>query len=394
MGKTGFLPAPDSPGGLQLAADYAVSTKEQRQEMCGRYGYMNLSSFQTVMKRSYSLSVPNHEGLTSGATVRVEVAATPTPPEPQETTINLTIPALRDYVPQPFVEGDKETMILHTSDWHMGKVTTSYNDEVGKERVGRLFDGVMSLTQLHRHMYPVEDLVIFDTGDRGQGENPHQGSKLGETSMGARDQQMKLVYPGYVELIAAFKQQFRTVTVHLMAGNHGHEKLAPETSRWDLYGADLIKTKLEGEPDITIHAHEGWSATTWVEGFKCFLAHFDGIPCVQGIPYFGINRKLLMWYIEEGGFNYAFGGHFHKRSSSEVTRRFEYFMSGSLVSDDEWALKKLGVSSAPSAWAMGMNPKRGVTWRYALEVDPGFRPEPVVQPIDPAKGYRMKGSKS
>ena len=116
---------------------------------------------------------------------------------------------------------------------------------------------------------------------------------------------------------------------------------------------------------------------TTVEGFKCFLTHFDGIPCVQGIPYCGIDRKLKAWYIDTGGFNYAFGGHFHKRSQSEVTRRFEYFMSGSLVSDDEWALKKLGVSASPSAWAMGMNPKRGITWRYALEVDPAWRPPPV-----------------
>ena len=380
--KDSFLPAPDSPEGLQLAATYAVSTRAQRQEMSDLYGYSTVTHFQTMMKRKYNLGVPNHEALTKDAKVTVQVTGAPAS-EPAEPIINLTIPALRDYVPQPFVEGDKETMILHTSDWHRGKVTGSYNDEVGKERVGRLFDGVMTLAQLHRHMYPVEDLVIFDTGDRGQGESPHQGSKLGETSMGARDQQIKLVYPEYVELIAAFKQQFATVTVHLMAGNHGHEKLAPETSRWDLYGADLIKTKLEDEPGITILAHEGWSATTWVEGFKCFLAHFDGIPCVQGIPYFGINRKLLMWYIEEAGFNYAFGGHFHKRSSSEVTRRFEYFMAGSLVSDDEWALKKLGVSSAPSAWAMGMNPRRGITWRYALEVDPDFRPEAVPKTIDP-----------
>ncbi len=369
-----FLPAPDSPEGLQLAADYAVSTNVQRQEMSDRYGYGTMSSFITMMKRTYRQGVPNHEGLTTSAEVRVQVNAAPTPSEPVEPVINLTIPALRDYVPQPFVEGDKETMILHTSDWHRGKITESYNDEIGKERVGRLFDGVMILAQLHRHMYPVEDLVIFDTGDRGQGESPHQGSKLGDTSMGARDQQIKLVYPEYIELIAALKQQFATVTVHLMAGNHGHEKLAPETSRWDLYGADLIKTKLEDEPGITIYAHEDWKAMTTVEGFKCFLAHFDGIPCVQGIPYFGIDRKLKAWYIDTGGFNYAFGGHFHKRSQSEVTRRFEYFMSGSLVSHDEWALKKLGVSASPSAWAMGMNPNRGITWRYALEVDPEFRP--------------------
>ena len=79
--------------------------------------------------------------------------------------------------------------------------------------------------------------------------------------------------------------------------------------------------------------------------------------------------------MQYGGFNYALGGHFHKRHTDEISSKLEYFMCGALVSDDEWALKKLGISSNPSQWIMGIHPRHGITWRYPLIVDKKFLPE-------------------
>ncbi len=382
-----FLPAPDSPEGLQLAGEYAVSTAAQRQDMSDRYGYGTRASFQTMMKRTYRLGVPNHEELTKTAEVTVQVTAAPTPPEPIETVVNLTIPKLMEYTAKPHKEGQEETMILDMSDLHLGKVTPSYNPEVAKERLHNLFKAVMAIATLHRNLYPINKLVIIDTGDRGQGENPHQGSKVPEITMGARDQQKFLVLPYLTDLYCSLKQHFVTVEAHLLPGNHGHDKLNPETSSWDIVGQDLLETQMAKEPGITIHNHTDWYALFTVQGFKCFAAHLDGIPCAQGIPYFGIDRKLKAWYIEHGGFNYAFGGHFHKFTHAEVTRRFEYFMAPSFVTDDEWALKKLGVSASPGATVIGMHPVRGRTWVYNLEIDPDYRPVPVpqIETIDPAE---------
>jgi len=69
------------------------------------------------------------------------------------------------------------------------------------------------------------------------------------------------------------------------------------------------------------------------------------------------------------GFRYAFGGHFHKRHSDEISSKLEYFMCSTLVSDDDWALKQLGISSSPSQSIYGMEKHYGITWRYALIVD-------------------------
>ena len=374
MSARSKIPDPGSQEGRALTARYAVSTRADRDAMTLEYKYANRTSFQTVMKKRYGLGVPNHDG----------EAVMPDLP-PQETVVNLPMPTLREYSAIPHEQGQEETAVLHMSDLHLGKHTSSYNPDVAQERLHRLFDAVMAIVQLHRNLYPINKLVIVDTGDRGQGENPHQGSKVPEIQMGARDQQKLIVLPYLTELYCAFKQNFSEVNVHLLPGNHGHEKLNPETSSWDIVGQDLLEVQMAKEPGITIHNHTDWCAMFQIQGFKCFAAHFDGIPCAQGIPYFGIDRKLKAWYIEMGGFNYAFGGHFHKYTHAEVTRRFEYFMAPSLVTDDEWALKKLGVSASPGATLIGMHPVRGVTWVYNLEVDPSFRPVPVlpVVTIDP-----------
>ncbi len=56
-------------------------------------------------------------------------------------------------------------------------------------------------------------------------------------------------------------------------------------------------------------------------------------------------------------------------------------MGASLVSDDDWALQRLGISSNPSQWLFGVHPRRGITWRYSLCVDDNFLPEPYIEKV-------------
>ena len=278
-------------------------------------------------------------------------------------------------------KGDEEIAILHTSDGHADKITESYNKDVYKSRMGTLFQAAMTIVNLHRNMYPIRKLIILNTGDNIQGENPHQGSKIGEVSMGARDQVKKLAAPMWNDVIGSFKQEFSEVEFHGVPGNHGHEKLAPETSSYDLLLYDVLEAGIGKEKGIKINVHDNWWATIGVWDFRLFLFHGDGIPCQQGVPFFALDRKLKSWHMQFGGFNYAFGGHFHKRHSDEISSRLEYFMAGSLVSDDEWAQKRLGISSNPSQSIYGLHPHFGITWRYGLVVDPEFLPESNKQEV-------------
>jgi len=294
----------------------------------------------------------------------------------EEFIVNLPKVNIKEYIPQES-SGEEEIALLHCSDGHAGKITKSFNKEVYRDRMYKMFESTMRIVNLHRNMYPIKKLHIVSTGDNMQGENPFQGSKIGEAEMGARDQIKKLAIPVWNDVIGSFKQEFEEVEFDGFPGNHGQDKLAPATSNLDISFYDILEAGIGQYDGITINCHEEFADIININGFKFFCFHGDGIPCQQGIPYFSIDRKLKAWYIQYNGFNYALGGHFHKRHSDEIASKFEYFMCGSLVSDDEWVLKKLGISSNPSQWLMGVHPRHGVTWRYPLVVDDKFLPEKV-----------------
>ena len=301
---------------------------------------------------------------------------------PQSTIITLPPVKLRTYKHPISKKGDEEEAILHLSDGHAGKITPSFNDDVYNLRMNNIFDGAMKIITLHRNMYPIRKLHILITGDNIQGENPYQGSKVGSISMGARDQTIKIAYPAFVTLIASLAQEFEEVIVECVAGNHGASKLAPETSKEDLRLYDLIKVYFATYKNIKINIYEGRSAIVNVNDFRCFIFHGDEVQCQQGVPFFALDKKLKSWYMQYGGFQYAFGGHFHKRHTDEISSKLEYFMCGTLVSDDEWAISNIGISSNPTQGIYGMHPTRGVTWRYALQVDRSFLPEKFLDKLE------------
>jgi hypothetical protein len=370
------IPQIDTPEWEAEVKFYLASTREQRDERAQELG-MNVDSYEKRMReRGIKLSERNSE----------------IPPLDQRPIIvNLPTVKLREYKGKKTRRGDEEEAILHMSDGHAGKITPSYDPDVYKSRIDTLFDATMTIVTLHRHMYPIKKLRIIKTGDEIQGESPYQGSKVGGVAMGARDQVAKLAFPTNVRLIASLKQEFEEIEIECVPGNHGWDRLSPETSREDLRLYDLLKAYFENTKGIKINIYENFGTIVNVMGFKCFLFHGDGIPCQQGVPFFAIDKKLKAWYMQYGGFNYAFGGHFHKRHSDEISSRLEYFMCGTLVSDDDWALKKLGISSSPSQNIYGMHPKMGVTWRYGLNVDRKFLAEKLPQSYPQTDEVKVHG---
>ncbi|GAG96363.1 unnamed protein product, partial [marine sediment metagenome] len=252
--------------------------------------------------------------------------------------VNLPPVKIREYKKKRVRRGDEEEAGLHLGDGHAGKITPSFNEDVYSQRMDTMFDSIMTIITLHRNMYPINRLRIFVTGDNTQGENPFQGSIIGAVKMGARDQTVKLAYPTFVRLISSLKQEFAEVVLEGYPGNHGYERLAPETSREDLRLYDLLRAYFGDKKGITINIHEKFGDMVEVMGFRFFCTHLDGIPSTQGIPLFAIKRRLDAWFIQFGGFNYALGGHFHKRViGDEMSSRYEFSMVSTLVSDDEWA---------------------------------------------------------
>jgi hypothetical protein len=349
------LPPKDSPEAKELLKEYF---REDPHKLARSLGYFNLDSMHRAFRYVYGVEeLPNRNNQN---------------PRVEEKEVKIFLPEvkLRDWKAPEHDSHDEEIALLQTSDGHAGKITETYNDQVYKQRMDAVFDSAMRIITLHRTMYPIKKLVIVNCGDSVQGENPYQGSTIGAVAMGEQEQIYKLALPAWVRLIGSLKQEFEEVEFHGIAGNHGHDKLAPETSRADLYLYSAIKSKLEEKAGITINVHDkSFGSIIPIYKWKFFAFHGDGIQCQQGVPLIAITKALLSWHMQYGGFDYALSGHFHKYHAEEISSRLKYFMCSTLVSDDEWALKKMKISSKPSQNILGVHEHRGVTWHYNLDVE-------------------------
>ncbi len=353
------LPLADSPEGQEIIEKYPKADRAWLEEQADRWKYSSVETFLESVRRRYGLL---REELSHPRVVRKEQEEKP------ETYVFPKV-NLRKPKRQRVRKGDEEEVGLLISDGHAGKVTKSFNKDVYRERIETLFHAAMTIVNLHREMYPINKLRVVALGDHTQGENPNQGSIVGEIECGARDQTTKIAVPVWNDLLGSFKQEFTEVTVDGFGGNHGHSKLAPETSREDFRLYDMLQAGIGKEKGININICEDFGDIITILGWKFFCFHSDGIPCQQGIPYFAIDKKIKSYHMQYGGFDYVLSAHFHKRANNEIARGVEHFMNSTIVSDDNWALKVLGISSEPSQWIFGVHPRKGVTWRYPLIVE-------------------------
>jgi len=347
-----------------LKTHYSTASKEQLSEWTNKYNFRRVCDFQWAVFRTLGLR-------------RIK-APKKTKEDIHQKELVVELPAVNfRKVNINFGAGDsrEQTVVVLASDGHAGKITRSYNKIVYRDRMEKMFDSIIKITTAHRQMYPIKNIRILNLGDNIQGENPYQGSKIGSVEMGARDQVKYIAAPRWNDFLGSLTQHFETVEMECFPGNHGHDKLAPETSSYDLLLYDVLEAGIGRYREVKIGIHDEFADIINIEGFRFFCFHGDGIPCQQGVPFFALDKKLKSWYMQYGGFDYAVGGHFHKRHHDEISSKLEYFMCSTLVSDDEWALKKLGISSNPSQWILGVHPRYGVTWRYALSVDDKFLPK-------------------
>jgi len=296
------------------------------------------------------------------------------PSEGKEPELKIITPQIIKYNPPKSGKGDPETQVIVIGDDHAGEVTPTFNAEVYKQRLRKLFESVLTITQLHRHMYPLNDLVILDVGDNVHGENPFQGATVEGICCGAVSQIYDLALPTILELLISFRQEFRTVKFYGVRGNHGRYSLtAPRTSNWDmaLYKA-LSGAKLPS--GVEVNYSEDFKIIPTIEGFKFFVFHGDQCSARMGIPYFALTRKVKDWYSTFGGFPYAVCGHFHKEDFLRVWSETKLLINGPLVTDDPYALEIIGASSIPTHWTFGVHKKQGLTWLYSLMLDDAFLP--------------------
>ncbi|KKK46749.1 hypothetical protein LCGC14_3162130, partial [marine sediment metagenome] len=189
---------------------------------------------------------------------------------------------------------DEEDLIVVSADKHLAKITESYNIEIAKERMDKLLDATMTIVNLHR---PIRKLWVFVTGDMVQGENPHQGSKIGEVECGAYEQIHTYGIPILSRFLVSLLQGVADVEMMAVCGNHGkYDRIAPDKTNWDAFLYSGLETALINQNKVKINPPVTFYQLANIRGFRFFMIHGNQVNATQGIPLFAMRRKMQEWY--------------------------------------------------------------------------------------------------
>lgn len=355
------IPLKSARGWAQFLSDYKKATTDQAIiDLCNKYKYNSTDVMNRAIRR---------RGLKSLFLSEPLAVAAEHIPYPKFDIKDFKIGK---------VTRDLEDIGIVFADWHLDKITETYNITIAKQRVEYLLDSVMDIINLHR---PIKRAFVFETGDMVQGENPFQGSKVGECSASAEDQIHEHAIPMQGRFLTSLAGGVESVHVFGVRGNHGkYSKEANPKTNWDSLFYKSLAMSLQNQPNISV-TPGGWYQLINIMGWRFFLAHFDQVVSQQGVPLIALRRKLNEWYAAFGGFHYAYGGHWHSGGHDQVNSMASFDICPPLVTGDDWALEKVGRVSKPIQLCFGIHPKYGRTWEYKLYTDPGFLPK-IYKPED------------
>lgn len=288
-----------------------------------------------------------------------------------------------DYPPVPTPPRDRRTKgeeaaIVMLSDWQLGKRTPTYNRDVCAERVQRMADKVVAITDLQRADHPVKRCVVFLLGDIVEGELIFPGQPWHIDSSLFR--QVSVDGPKILgDFLRTMLANFETVEVHAVPGNHGYlggrarKDMHPESNADRMVYANTQNIlDASGLDRLTWNVSMDWWAVAEVyPQVRFLLLHGDQVRGHNGVPWYGWQRKIQGWSMmqriwEDFDFDYAAAGHFHTPVNIYVNG-IDYWINGSTESHNPYALEQLAASGEPTQYLLFARPE-GVTAQYKVSL--------------------------
>lgn len=277
----------------------------------------------------------------------------------------------------------EQVAVLHLSDWQLGKVTTSFNSQVARERALDVMRKTIKITELRRSISPVRKLRIYEGGDMIEGEDifPHQAHEIDSPLY---DQACVNGPNIMVELILMALEAFDDVWIGTVPGNHGRNgprntRSSPKTN-WDRVMANTTKAMLLGPPGyprtelegrLTYHTPEDFYFVDRVFNWGNLVVHGHQVTGgFAGFPWYGVGKKAWGWIdaIEEK-WDHLFFGHFHTPAFATLGHR-KFYANGTLESDNEFAKEQLAACGVPAQRLCFMDAEHGIISDDILELVP------------------------
>lgn len=299
-----------------------------------------------------------------------------------------------------------ETAVLDLSDLQWGEVIdlgvmdglNSYNTDIARVRLKRVFEVFVGLITRHWAGPPPERIIIILGGDLISGEIHEELAKTNSLfSIPALRDCAANISAGIRLIRKAVKCPIDIISV---PGNHGRTTKKTESKlyaahSYDTLCADLIEMEFKENgkwPDwFKMFKPSSGDALIWIYGYRVLITHGDRIGSRGGAGFVGTAatvargfKKLVMDYAGRGiMLDFIICGHFHTALQLE-----EGICNGCLPGPSEYS-RDLRFRPRPAVQAfLTFHPRRGVTqirWIDAGDPSEGSLYEPKQPPIDGGK---------
>ena len=174
------------------------------------------------------------------------------------------------------------------------------------------------------------------------------------------------------------RQIWGEVAVETVPGNHGRAgKFAHVAASWDIVAYRYLQKELRirtgGKIEVGIQSsavENKFLRKIMVRGHPVLLYHGHDIRSFANIPWYGMALRTIRWQSTKklSPFELVLMGHFHTRGAWPINK-FEILLSGSMITDDDWALQAFGWEGTPEWWLFGVSRRFPTTWSYRMKLD-------------------------
>lgn len=268
-----------------------------------------------------------------------------------------------------------EVALWHLTDWQGAKLTTSYNSEVMKRRVGLFVKKALAITEIQRADHPVKDAVIMFGGDLVEGlwNFPTQPFEVDATLF----RQFVTVAKLIEEVVLTALDAYENVTVVAEWGNHGRlgskRDAIPKSDNLDRMTYELARQRLENEPRLVWNDCPDDIQRVEIGAYRALLMHGDEVGRTGFASPAAWQAAGNRW--KAGAYDWDFQdiflGHYHKHSQENLADGLgAIFWTGSTESDNRYARDSMAASGVPSQRLHFVDPERGrTTAQYQIWLD-------------------------
>lgn len=268
---------------------------------------------------------------------------------------------------------DTEIAVLHYSDSQIGKITETYNTKIAEERLMKLIQKTVQITNVRRTSSKIDEIHFYLGGDQIEGEQifAHQAHEIDSSVF---EQAVKNGSEMIVRAILVLLKNFTKVKVLCVPGNHGRNGKygggSHKETNWDCVCYATVRRILLGSPAFPRTELNGrllfedkynWYTVDKIFDWGCLLVHGDQITGgSSGFPLNGINKKAWGWIdsIDEP-WDFLFHGHLHTYASFTLNKRI-ILANGTTESDNAYAQEQLAATGWPCQRLCFFNKSHGL----------------------------------